>query len=292
MAFTKRNYVSGETVITAKNLNEIQDAIIALESNGGAGMDITGATVGQIAKIAAVDASGKPTAWEPVDMADKLPNPSALTFTGAVTGSYDGSAPVSVKIPSGGGGSNLPTPTAYDVGKVPVVLENLSYGLEEISGGASSAEEWVQIADYTWTAEDAAQTSTIYFNYGNDINGDPLSIDAIWIIYSALTEADRTLYFRLGTDSANKNYIGNIQGGLKNNQKLYVYAEMFPNTKHAIIDYSHNSSLHGGNTATRKLWVPVNDSYFVFPATGVCIYANGRLLEGSNFKIFGRKKNV
>ena len=30
--------------------------------------DITGATVGQIAKIAAVDASGVPTAWEPVDM--------------------------------------------------------------------------------------------------------------------------------------------------------------------------------------------------------------------------------
>lgn len=34
----------------------------------GAGMDITGATVGQIAKITAVDASGVPTAWEPVDM--------------------------------------------------------------------------------------------------------------------------------------------------------------------------------------------------------------------------------
>lgn len=35
----------------------------------GAGMDITGATIGQIAKITAVDASGVPTAWEPVDMA-------------------------------------------------------------------------------------------------------------------------------------------------------------------------------------------------------------------------------
>lgn len=34
----------------------------------GAGMDVTGATVGQIAKIAAVDASGVPTAWAPVDM--------------------------------------------------------------------------------------------------------------------------------------------------------------------------------------------------------------------------------
>lgn len=34
----------------------------------GAGMDITGATVGQIARITAVDASGVPTAWSPVDM--------------------------------------------------------------------------------------------------------------------------------------------------------------------------------------------------------------------------------
>ena len=33
-----------------------------------------------------------------------LPNPNALTFTGAVSGSYDGSAPLELEIPSGGGG--------------------------------------------------------------------------------------------------------------------------------------------------------------------------------------------
>ena len=42
--------------------------LIAVSDLKGAGMDITGATVGQIAKITAVDDSGKPTAWEPVDM--------------------------------------------------------------------------------------------------------------------------------------------------------------------------------------------------------------------------------
>ena len=41
-----------------------------------------------------------------VSVPDKLPNPNSLTFTGAVTGSYDGSAPLSVEIPSGGGGDN------------------------------------------------------------------------------------------------------------------------------------------------------------------------------------------
>lgn len=43
-----------------------------MAQGGGSGTDlslgVTGATVGQIAKITAVDASGVPTAWEPVDM--------------------------------------------------------------------------------------------------------------------------------------------------------------------------------------------------------------------------------
>lgn len=39
-----------------------------------------------------------------IDIPKTLPNPNALTFTGAVTGSYDGSEPVTVNIPSGGSG--------------------------------------------------------------------------------------------------------------------------------------------------------------------------------------------
>lgn len=38
------------------------------DGKDGAGMDVTGAKVGQIAKITAVDSAGKPTAWGPVDM--------------------------------------------------------------------------------------------------------------------------------------------------------------------------------------------------------------------------------
>ena len=40
------------------------------DGKDGAGMDVTGAKVGQIAKITAVDSAGKPTAWEAVDMAE------------------------------------------------------------------------------------------------------------------------------------------------------------------------------------------------------------------------------
>ena len=38
--------------------------------------------------------------WKDVDIPTELPNPNALTFTGAVTGSYDGSAPLEVEIPT------------------------------------------------------------------------------------------------------------------------------------------------------------------------------------------------
>lgn len=41
-----------------------------------------------------------------VDVPEALPNPNALTFTGAVTGSYDGSAPMTVEIPEGGAGGD------------------------------------------------------------------------------------------------------------------------------------------------------------------------------------------
>ena len=49
----------------------------------GAGMDITGAIVGQIAKIAAVDASGVPTAWRPADMPSG--GSSDFVITGSLT---------------------------------------------------------------------------------------------------------------------------------------------------------------------------------------------------------------
>lgn len=38
------------------------------------------------------------------DIPEALPNPQPLTFTGAVEGTYDGSAPMTVEIPQGGSG--------------------------------------------------------------------------------------------------------------------------------------------------------------------------------------------
>ena len=46
------------------------------------------------------------TLAQKTDIPAALPNPNALTFTGAVTGSYDGSEPLTVEIPSGGSGGS------------------------------------------------------------------------------------------------------------------------------------------------------------------------------------------
>lgn len=55
------------------------------------------------------------------DIPSALPNPNAITFTGAVTGSYDGSAPMTVNIP--GGGSIVPAPSSADDGKILRVVD-------------------------------------------------------------------------------------------------------------------------------------------------------------------------
>lgn len=55
------------TSITADGV-EIAQIKDGEDAATGLSLGITGATVGQIAKITAVDADGKPTAWEPVDM--------------------------------------------------------------------------------------------------------------------------------------------------------------------------------------------------------------------------------
>ena len=59
------------------------------------------------------------------EIPEALPNPNALTFTGAVSGSYDGSAPLNVAIPSGGGGLTVTNTAAVgQTVKITAVDEN------------------------------------------------------------------------------------------------------------------------------------------------------------------------
>lgn len=146
MALTKRNYVSGETVITAANLNEIQDSIIALEGKGLTKEEVVEAleytpakasdipttdisantaarhshsnkdvldNIAEITSISGGAVTGGVNALVTKKVLDatsqlimdeipsELKNPYALTFTGAASGTYDGSSAVTINIPSG-----------------------------------------------------------------------------------------------------------------------------------------------------------------------------------------------
>lgn len=66
------NRITDEVAAQTTQINALIQQANNLPDAGGSGTDlalgITGATVGQIAKITAVDVDGKPTAWTPVDM--------------------------------------------------------------------------------------------------------------------------------------------------------------------------------------------------------------------------------
>ena len=88
-----------------------------------------------------------------------LPNPNALTFTGSVTGSYDGSAPLEVEIPGGGGGASgdyIPIPSTASVGQTIVVKavdENGKPTEWEAADMASGGGGWDLITDITLTED-------------------------------------------------------------------------------------------------------------------------------------------
>lgn len=90
MALTKRNYVSGETVITAANLNEIQDSIIALEGKSLTKEEVVDAleyTPAKASDIPTTDISANTAARHSHSNKDVLDNIAEITSIsgGAVT---------------------------------------------------------------------------------------------------------------------------------------------------------------------------------------------------------------
>ena len=86
LSFTAFNVAESLSVIASQTIVYYNGLYILAELNG----DKTDSTWGFMAKTLAK----KP------DIPTTLPNPHAMTFTGAMTGSYDGSAPLTVNIPS------------------------------------------------------------------------------------------------------------------------------------------------------------------------------------------------
>lgn len=175
----------------------------------GAGMDITGATVGQIAKITAVDASGVPTAWEPVDMGSgekwekivEIVIPEGADESTALTINQDSDgnqfslvkARLCAKFPKYTGATTIPnfsfamlngktsgriTPLAY-TSVYPKVSTSLITGVvyEIDVSGAQQIERAIRSGAGGWPDDD----STEYITYGAPANTDVTwHADTLW----------------------------------------------------------------------------------------------------------------
>lgn len=90
------SWVSDGLAVYGLSPNDYRGVYQVVGAGGGSGTDLSlgvpGATVGQIAKISAVDANGAPTAWEPVDM----PSGGGSNWVKV----YDGSSTISKEVSS------------------------------------------------------------------------------------------------------------------------------------------------------------------------------------------------
>ena len=197
------NMIVRETETATLNgyVESMIDAAIAEHTSNP--LNITGATVGQIAKITAVDDTGKPTAWEAVD--DRLPNASpsddgkvlAVEQTGEFEYGYGfADMPkmydfIDLGIDSASPGQFAKVAYVDDFGH-PTAWE----AVDMPTGGGS--EEMRVIKTITITAADV---NSIYFN--RDDNGLPFALTKRIRIrmYGAATNTGSTqaqLYFRAG----------------------------------------------------------------------------------------------
>ena len=114
------------------------------------------------------------------EMPATLPNPNALTFTGAVTGSYDGSQPLTVNIPSGAGGDNpwrliTDLTLAEDVARFTITADD--------DGNAFALDELYLITN-------AISTTSTAVNVDVKLNG---SSSSLFSIAGGASGADQTM---------------------------------------------------------------------------------------------------
>ena len=167
VAYIKSNRSLIEAITTSKvNVSDIVDNLTTNVSNKP-----LSAAQG-VALKALIDA---------ISIPDKLPNPNALTFTGAVECSYDGSEPLTVEIPGGGEKweTILDLTLKEDVNKVVLMSGNVGYKkimvyMESVPPTDQTVTSNQAISVYsgeTTIFEATAKLNGAYLYNGNRLNG-------------------------------------------------------------------------------------------------------------------------
>lgn len=257
MALSKRTYVGGTTKITAANLNDIQDSIIALEDKGITKEEVVDAleytpakasdipttdisantaarhshsnkdvldNITEIASISGGSVTGGVNALVTKEVLDstsqlimdeipsELKNPYALTFTGASSGTYDGSSAVTINIPSGDTGGTAVTVDSdlSSTSTNPVQNKVIKSALDEklsTSGGTLTGNLTGKYITGTWLkTTDASELSTT-----------PTKIPVLdsegWIYYRTLEHLKSDLGVGNGGSSSNLPVVSTSDNG-------------------------------------------------------------------------------
>lgn len=251
------DYVYTQTEV--QTYEALEERITALEENGGSG----GGTVKTVNGVVP-DENGNVEIVIPDTEADipaTLPNPNALTFTGAVEATYDGSEAVSVEIPSGGGLGS------WRLLKSITVAENIKAVEFDTDNGGNSFEvtELLITTDAT-TIESDASTAP---NLNVSINGKDT--------YSAGTTAGLVMPYGKYGASGGRNYLHLVS----------------LNPAHA-----YHGSFQTGNVSSNKTVLCWQTNYFggnphevgekITKVKLVCVASANYLAEGSRFEVYGR----
>ena len=146
------NGMTGVVTLTAADVGAIANVNGSVKNNNIADGAVTTEKIADGAVTGDKIAGKSITANKLADgvIPEKLPNPQKLTFTGAVTGEYDGSQAVNINIPSGGGGGGGGAVDSVNGMTGAVVLKKLTAGeglsMSGEDGYNGSAEQTVGIA--------------------------------------------------------------------------------------------------------------------------------------------------
>lgn len=171
-----------------------------------------------------------------ISIPEKLPNPHALTFTGAVEGSYDGSEAKTINIPSGGAsGDYIPVPATAKVGQTIVVKavddtgKPTEWEAADMANGGS-AGLWEHICDIT-TTEELDAGIEITKNEAGILLSD-LKYNEIFVLAKMVGVSTNTNEWwgcwcyphqQGGTQSYTRYANGAVSGGTKSNGKYTPY---------------------------------------------------------------------
>ena len=187
------------------------------------------------------------------EMPTALPNPNALTFTGAVEGRYDGSEPLTVEIPSGGG---------------------------------SGFDKWERINTFTIPADTAEDVTSITFS--EDAEGKPFALKKFYAVFAGITGAGTYFCIRINnlpvTQQFGTDTIAGNNTGARNPLILYFeiagsgfYHWSCPNVKSFGYRADGDGTPNGG---TQSNISQVNKIYFAWGT-------NGAITPGTTVKLWG-----